>query len=163
MLLALLVAATVRGPADVESLTAAADVVVHARVAASASAWAPGGHKIVTRVTLRTIDAWKGDPAAELTVLVPGGEVGDIAQTVQGVAVFRPDEEVVVFLHRVSSSTFAVERLALGKFAVGDATGPQKRAIRDRRGLQCVGCGPDEADELPLDDLRERVVGRARR
>jgi len=162
MLLALLLAATVRGPADVESLTAAADAVVHARVLRSTSAWAPGGKQIFTTVVLGTIETWKGAPAPEVRVLVPGGEVGDIAQTVQGVAAFKDGEEVVVFLRRRGPSTFAVERLGLGKFNVGAIGAQPRRALRDRSGLACEGCRPGESDDLSLDDLRARVQRSAR-
>ena len=158
MLLALLIAATVRGPADVESLTAAADAVVRARVESRSSAWAPGGGQIFTTVVLRSIETWKGEAEARLTVLVPGGEVGELSQIVQGAAVFGEGEEVVVFLHRRAPGVFAVERLSLGKFTV---TG--KRALRDRRFVSCVGCGASEPDELSLDELRDRVLARARK
>jgi hypothetical protein len=163
MLLAVLLAATVQGPADVESLTASSDAVVHARVARLASAWAPGGRQIFTAVTLQTIESWKGASAEEVQILVPGGEVGEIAQTVQGVASFREGEEVVVFLHRIAPSAFAVERMALGKFAIGTPAGLARRATRDRRGLTCTGCGPGEFDDLSLDELRARVLGSVRR
>jgi hypothetical protein len=163
MWLCLLLAATVRGPADVESLTASADAVVHAQVARRSSAWAPGGGQIFTTVVLRTIETWKGSPTAEIAVLVPGGEVGELSQTVQGVAQFGDGEEVVVFLHRRTPSVFGVERLALGKFAVGAPAGLAKRALRDRRGLVCEGCKADEADDFSLDELRARVLGSARR
>jgi hypothetical protein len=163
MLIALLLAATVQGPADVESLTASADTVVHARVVRLSSAWAPGGGQIFTTVTLRTLETWKGAPAEEVQVLVPGGEVGEIAQTVQGVAAFGEGEELVVFLHRVGPSRFAVERMALGKFTIGAQPGLPPRAMRDRRGLTCRGCGPGESDDLSLDELRARVLGSVRR
>ena len=93
MWLCLLLAATVRGPADVESLTASADAVVHARVARSSSAWTPGGGQIFTTVVLRTLEIWKGTPAAEISVLVAGGDVGELSQTVQGAARFGEDED----------------------------------------------------------------------
>jgi len=156
--LLVLLAATVSGPGDVQSLTASSDAVVHARVLRRSSAWAPGGRQIFTTVVLKTLETWKGDPAAEVTVLVPGGEVGDITQTVQGVAAFSADEEVVVFLSRRGGSVYGVERWALGKFSVGPAAAAPRRALRDRRGLTCQGCRAGEADDLPLDELRARVL-----
>src|SRR5689334_11055000 len=108
MLLALLLAVTVRGPADVESLTAAADLVVRAQVVRRSSAWAPGGGQIFTTVVLRPIETWKGEASAEVSVLVPGGEVGELAQVVQGSARFGDAEEVVVFLARRAAGVFAV-------------------------------------------------------
>jgi len=163
MLLALLLSATVLGPADVESLTAAADAVVYGQVVRRSSGWAPGGGQIFTTVTLRPIEIWKGAFAGEVAVLVPGGEVGDLSQTVQGAAAFADAQEVVVFLHRRAPGTYGVERLALGKFAVGAPAGLPKRALRDRRGLMCLRCGPAESDDLPLDELRARVLASVRR
>jgi hypothetical protein len=162
-MLLFLLATLVRGPGDVASLTAASDAVVRAQVVRRTSAWGAGGGQIFTTVVLRTLETWKGKPAAEVTVLVPGGEVGELTQTVQGVAQFRDDEEVVVFLRRRGKGLFAVERFALGKFAVGAPAGLPKRAIRDRRGLDCAGCGPEEADDFSLDELRARVLGSVRK
>src|SRR5205823_11484566 len=115
-------ASAVQGPGDVESLTAAADAVVHAQVVRTKSAWGVGGGQIFTTVTLRALETLKGEPASEVTVLVPGGAVGELSQTVHGMAEFHEGEEVVVFLTRRAPGLFAVERLALGKFAVGAAS-----------------------------------------
>jgi hypothetical protein len=163
MLLALLLAATLVGPADIESLTAAADAVVYGQVVRRSSGWAPGGGQIFTTVVLRPIEAWKGPSAGEIAVLVPGGAVGQLSQTVQGVAAFDDGEEVVVFLHRRAAGTYGVERLALGKFVVGAPAGLPRQAHRDRRGLTCLRCGPAETDDLTLEELRARVLGSVRR
>jgi len=163
MLLALLIAATVQGPFDVESLTASADAVVHGRVIRQTSAWAKGGGQIFTTVVLHPIETWKGTPAVEMTVLVPGGELGDLSQTVQGAAAFHDGEEVVVFLHRRAPGTYGVEGMALGKFAVGVPADLPKRAVRDRHGLTCLRCAAAEQDDLSLDELRALVLGSARR
>jgi hypothetical protein len=161
MLLALLIAATVQGPADVESLTASADAVVYGQVTRQSSAWGKGGGQIFTTVVLRPIETWKGPAEAEISLLVAGGEVGELSQTVPGEAAFREGEEVVVFLHRRTPGVFAVERMALGKFTVAPVQ-PAK-ALRDRRFVSCVGCAAGERDELSLDELRARVMGSARK
>jgi hypothetical protein len=159
-----LLAAIVQGPADVASLTAASDAVVHAQVLRSTSAWGAGGGQIFTTVVLRPLETWKGDVTDDLSVLVPGGAVGDLDQVVQGAAVFREGEEVVVFLRQRAPGVYDVERLALGKFAVGAARPAlPKRAVRDRKGLSCLGCAPGETDDLSLDELRARVLGSLRK
>jgi hypothetical protein len=162
-----LLAATILGPADVGSLTAASDVVVHARVLRRTAAWGAGGEKsgqIFTRVVLEPVETWKGELSRELAVLVPGGTVGDLDQLVQGVASFRDGEEVVVFLQRRAHGVYSVSRWALGKFSVGAAKASlPKRALRDRSGILCQGCGADEADDLSLDELRARVLGSVRK
>ena len=156
--LVFLLASMVRGPADPESLTAAADRVVHAQVVKRSSAFGVGGGQIFTTVVLRTIETWKGEIQPQLSVLVEGGEVAELSQTVAGAALFRDDEEVVVFLARRSSGVYSVSSLALGKFAVGAALPSlPKRALRDRRGLECQGCGPEQ-DDFSLDELRARVL-----
>ena len=156
--------ATVRGPADVATLTASSEAVLHARVVARESRWGAGGESsglIFTRVTLQPIEWWKGTGTpAQVVLRVPGGTVGELTQTVDGVAAFSPREEVVVFLRKLGeepgTAVYAVERLALGKFSVGGRPGAA-RAVRDRSHLACVGCAADEEDDLLVRDLRERV------
>ena len=159
-------AATVRGPADVETLAAASEAVVHARVLSQESRWGGGGESsgvIYTRVLLRPLEWWKGGGAAEaIVVSLPGGTVGDLSQTVQGVATFTAGEEVVLFLRqlgreRTGLPVYDVERLALGKFSVGGLPGRPLRAMRDRGSLACQGCRAGEEDDLALDALRDRV------
>jgi hypothetical protein len=150
--LALLLATLLQGPSDIETLTASADVVAHARVMSSESHWANG--QIFTTFTLKALDAsWKGSVEPEFRVLVEGGTVGGYVQTVQGVAQFTAGEEVVVFLKRRTLGVYAVDHLALGKFVLQGS-----RALRDRRGLTCLGCAPNEPDDLSLSDLRARVL-----
>src|SRR5256885_11824214 len=111
MLLALLFAATVLGRADVESLAAGADVVVYGQVVRRSSAWAPCGGQIFTTVVLRPIETWKGASAGEGSVLVPGGEVGELSPTGQGAPAFNDAEEGVVFLHPRAPGTYGLERV----------------------------------------------------
>jgi hypothetical protein len=158
-------AATVRGPADVATLTATSEAVLHARVVARESRWGAGGESsglIFTRVTLQPIEWWKGTGTpAPIVLRVPGGSVGELTQTVDGVAAFSPREEVVVFLRKLGeepgTAVYAVERLALGKFSVGGPPGGPARAVRDRSHVACAGCAAGEEDDLPVGDLRERV------
>ena len=152
-LLLLLLASTIRGPADVESLAAASDAVVHASVERTTSAWGKGGGQIFTTVVLKSIETWKGEPREQYTVLVAGGSVDDLSQTVQGAAVFSEGEEVVVFLRHRARGIYSVEAMSLGKFAVSE-----RRAVRSRAGLECVGCRRAESDELSLEELKARVL-----
>ena len=158
-----LIAALIQGPADVEALTKASDAVVRAQVVKRTSAFGVAGGQIFTTVVLRTLETWKGRPEDEVRVLTAGGEVGDISQTVSGMAVFRDGEEVVVFLKRNPAGIYGLQRLALGKFAVGAPAGLPRRALRDRRGIDCLQCSPHEQDDFSLDELRARVLGSARK
>ena len=163
-MLALLLAATVQGPADIASLTVASDAVVHGQVVRKTSHWGEGGGQIFTTVRLKPLGTWKGESLKELSVLVEGGALDDLDQVVQGSPAFRQGEEVVVFLKKRAPGVYAVSRMALGKFSVGAAKASlPRRAVRDRTGLWCVGCGADEADDLSLEELRSRVLGSVRK
>ena len=120
-MLALLLAATIQGPADIASLTLASDAVVRAEVLGKETHWGAGGGEIFTTVTLRPLEIWKGEPAAQFSLLVPGGRQGELDQVVQGAALFREGEEVVVFLERRTPGVYQVARMAPGKFTVGAA------------------------------------------
>ena len=154
--LLVLLASTVRGPGDVESLTRAADAVVHGKVLSTASELRNG--QIFTTVRLATLETWKGPQLAEVKLLVPGGNAGELSQTVSGMATFATGEEVVVFLNERVPGIYSIYKLALGKFAIGGGL-----ALRDRRGLECVGCGASETDSLPLGELKARVLRSAAR
>lgn len=156
MLLALILATLLRGPADVETLAREADAVVHARVVRTSASSAHG--IIATTVVLTAVETWKGGAGGEVTVVVEGGCAGDYCQTVEGTPAFAQGEEVVVFL-KARGPVFEVSRWALGKFGVGAALPSlPKRALRDRSGLTCVGCGADEQDDLSLEELHARVA-----
>jgi hypothetical protein len=149
-MIAVLLVTLIHGPADVASLTAASDAVAQSEVVSSESHWVNGQ---VFTVRLRQVEVLKGSVEPEFRVLVEGGAVGQFVQTVQGVATFQPGEQVVVFLHRRTAGVYSVERLALGKFTLQAG-----RAVRDRRGLECVGCAASEPDSLSIQDLRAQVL-----
>src|SRR5256884_9514611 len=89
MLLAFLLAATLVGPADVESLAAAADAVVYGQVVRRSSAWAPGGGQIFTTVVLRPIETWKGASAGGGPPPGSGGALGEASPTGDGAGRFQ--------------------------------------------------------------------------
>jgi hypothetical protein len=155
---AILLATSIRGPADVESLTALADAVVHARVASARSHPGTGGGLIFTEVSVVPIEWWKGSPTLQpISVRIDGGRIGDIGQSVAGAPAFTAGDEVVLFLRRIATGLYEVEHLALGKFAIKPGAGGALHAVRDRTQVACAGCTSAEADDLPVDELRERV------
>jgi hypothetical protein len=156
--LAALLATTIQGPADVEALTASADAVVHGRVAGARSHPGEGGGLIFTEVSVVPIGWWKGAAHVNpIAIRVEGGTLGDIGQTVAGAPSFATGDEVVVFLRRIATGLYEVERLDLGKFLVKSVAGGPPRARRDRSQVSCVGCGAAEEDDFAVDALRERV------
>jgi hypothetical protein len=158
ILAAALLATSLQGPADVEALTFSADAVVHGRVAGTRSHPGAGGGLIFTEVSVVPIDWWKGAGGLQpIAIRVEGGAIGDIGQTVAGAPAFTPGDEVVLFLRRIATGLYDVERFGLGKFLVKPGAGGGLRATRDRSRISCAGCGAGEEDDFAFDDLRERV------
>src|SRR6516225_161182 len=105
---------------DVQGLTAAATDVVYGRVLSGSSGWSGDHRRIVTRVAVAVLERWKGTTEGQVTVLRPGGQVGDLVQEVSGVAELRPGDEVVLFLartgpyHRVVGLSQGIYRVSGG-------------------------------------------------
>jgi hypothetical protein len=157
-LAAVMLATTVQGPADVEAMTFSADAVVHGRVVGTRSHPGAGGGLVFTEVSIAPIGWWKGTGGLQpIAVRVEGGIIGDIGQTVAGAPAFTPGDEVVVFLRRIATGLYDVERYGLGKFLVKPGAGGRLHATRDRSRVSCAGCSGAEEDDFALDDLRDRV------
>ncbi|MHB8873799.1 MAG: hypothetical protein ACYC8T_08955, partial [Myxococcaceae bacterium] len=103
---------------DVPALARGADAIVRGSVVGVTSRWTGDHQRIVTEVQIEVADRLKGTAPQIVTVVQPGGVVGDIGQRVSGLASFAEGEEVVVFLERRAGGTFLVEGMAQGKFRV---------------------------------------------
>ncbi|MDQ3282748.1 MAG: hypothetical protein M3Q69_15200 [Acidobacteriota bacterium] len=80
-------------------------------------------HRILTYSTFRIEKTLKGMPAQEITVVTPGGTIGNIAQDFVGVPRFRQGDEHVVFV-RNSTAGPTVAYLEQGAY----------RVVKDERG-----------------------------
>ena len=79
-------------------LTNQADVVAVGKVSAMKSEWNADKSRITTRVTIAVGEYLKGSGVEkELTLLTPGGEIGEVGELYSGAARFRQEEEVVIF------------------------------------------------------------------
>jgi len=85
-------------PADFDQMLASSQLVVHGRVVDTQAYETAGRRTIETRVSLQVIDPLKGDSGDRVFFRVPGGQVGRYRRIMVGVPVFRPGDEVVVFL-----------------------------------------------------------------
>jgi hypothetical protein len=102
---------------DVPALTKSSTVVARAKVISSQPRWTSDGARIVTDTTLELLEPWKGAPGKRLTVMQPGGVVGEVGQKVAGAARFQVGEEVVVFLEP-RGERFSVAGMTQGVFHV---------------------------------------------
>ena len=114
--------AAVAVPSSVEELARDADAVVRGRVVSKTARFTPDHRRIFTWVEVEPSSVWAGTAKGRVTVLVPGGVVGDIGQRVDGMPAFAQGEDVVVFLSGAEAGAFRVTGLAQGKFSVKDGT-----------------------------------------
>lgn len=112
------VGATTMLRADLPVLAQGSDAVVHGVVRRVQSRWSGDRMRIVTDVEIEVTEALKGQPGGTVLVTQPGGKVGDVGQTVGGLAGFAPGEEVVVFLEKKGPTAFRVAGMAQGKYQV---------------------------------------------
>ncbi len=80
-----------------EKVDRAAAIVV-GRVVSQQSSWDANNERILTYSKFQVEETLKGFPAQEITIVTPGGTVGDIAQDFVGVPRFNPGDDHVVFV-----------------------------------------------------------------
>jgi hypothetical protein len=152
---------------DLPSMVSRADNVDVVDVASVKSDWDAKHEQILTTIDLVVVESWKGGAAqgAHLTVIQPGGTVGDLTQTIHGMTHFVPGERAVVFLAGRSGHA-SVVGMAQGKRLVrrDDATGrfvvhaPDKAGATFIRNNTASNPSPVfDAHPRALEDLRADV------
>ncbi len=142
---------------SVEETARTSDAVVRGTVIGMSSRWV--GTRIVTDVEIAVTSAWKGAPGRTVTVTVPGGAVGDLAQRVDAAPEFTVGEDVVVFVQRAPrGKMLRVNGLAMGKYRVenGQATPASQGA---RLEGPPVAVGEKLVQPMTVDELERRVRG----
>jgi len=137
-------------PMTVDELAKQADVVAVGRVTAMKSEWDEGKTRIITRVSLAVDEYLKEgtERSKTVTIVTPGGEIGEVGEMYTHVPTFRQSENVVVFLrkdnrgdYRVSGGTqgkYSIERdpengklVVAGSVEVGEFTKAVKRSVNN--------------------------------
>lgn len=104
---------------DLEALTSMGQVILVGKVEALQSRWNDDRSLILTDVRLSVEQVVKGSAdQKEITVVVPGGQVGDVGQTVSAVPRFAEGERVLLFLERDEKGAFQVVGGLQGKKAI---------------------------------------------
>jgi hypothetical protein len=151
---------------DLPAMVGRADRIAVVDVLSVTAAWNERHDRISTTIELAVVDCWKGDltAGAHVTVRQPGGTVGDITTTVDGMPRFAPGERTLVFL-RGPRERATVVGLTQGKRPMHRdpasgrwmVTGPERAGadfVRPRAG---VAAPVIEAHVRPLDALRADV------
>lgn len=122
----------------------AASIVV-GKVISQRSEWDPARKWILTYSTFQVEKTLKGMPAQQVTIVTPGGTVGEVTQEVVGVPQFEKGDEHVVFV-RDSKAGPTVLYLEQGAYEV----------VRDDRGDRIVK--PLVSSAVLVDEQRGRAV-----
>jgi hypothetical protein len=126
-----------------EQLTARAELVAVGTVTALHSEWNAEATRIVTRVTLAVEHYLKGNRTENtLTVVVPGGEVGETGESYSHTARFRNSEHVVVFAESDGRGTYRITAGDRGKLSITEDPASRTAVV---------------AEGLSLDVLKSRV------
>lgn len=149
---------------DVPALTKGSSVVVRATVRSVAARWTQDGGRIMTDAVLEVTEPWKGAAGKQLTVMQPGGVVGEIGQMVHGTAKFTVGEDVVVFLEP-RGDRFLLTGMLQGKFKV--ETSSDGKAVFARQASEGDALLVDPATRqavhpaavvVPIETLRAQVL-----
>jgi hypothetical protein len=131
-------------------LTATADQIVVGKVVSVHSAWDSSHRRIFSTIEVKIEESWKGLGCSSLTILQPGGSVGDIEMTVHGMPSFQVGEISLLFLE--GTERFRVAGMALG----------QRPLVWDAKSQDWSVRGPDFTDIVePGQDGRFHPASRA--
>lgn len=83
---------------DFDQKVGDASAIIVGECVAQQSRWDDTRNWILTYSTFRVEKTLKGAPVQEITIVTPGGTVGDVVQEVIGVPAFRQGEQNVVFV-----------------------------------------------------------------
>lgn len=101
---------------NTKELTKKADSILIGKVVHMESRWNGKRTKIFTHVTIAVEEYIKGtSDAKRITIRIPGGEVGDIAEIVSDVPRFEEGERVLLFL---PPSSFPIVGWFQGKYTI---------------------------------------------
>ncbi len=111
-------AAMVYVPVDLPTLVADARAIVVGRVAVVAPRWTDGRRGIETLVTIEVAESCKGGAVREVTVALPGGQMGRYRTVMPGVPRLAEGDEVVLFIAGQGAELPHVVGLGQGVFRV---------------------------------------------
>ena len=145
---------------DLPTMVTRADHVAVVDVVSVKSDWDANHEQILSTVDLIVVESWKGGaaPATHLTVVQPGGTVGDLTQTVHGMTRFVPGERAVVFLAGRTQRA-SVVGMAQGKRMVRRDASSGRMFVHapDKAGATFLRTTPASAT-APVFDLRARPL-----
>jgi hypothetical protein len=133
-----------------EELTDTSSLVLTGTITRSWSAWEPTHKYIWTHYEVAVESVQKGAPARLVEFAEPGGTVDGFAMNVEGAVVYRPSDQVLVFLQRVPNGYLRTTGWGQGKYSV-DKTG----TLHAHASLRTL-------DGLTVQQAAQRIASRVR-
>lgn len=135
--------ATTLSKMDLPALARAAEIVVDARFVDAQVRQERGA--IWTFAQFQVIDTLAGAASGDrITVRLPGGQIGHLRESVDGVPHFAMRERVVLFLERTSGGDYGITGWTQGTFRVDESAGPGSETLTQ------------DASAIPVFDQRTR-------
>ena len=120
------------------------------------------GATLYTNYRVQVSEQWKGMPAVQLDIAIPGGLNGAVRQTYSGSPVLSDGKEFVLFLWTSKSGLRQIIGLSQGLFNLQPLAGGALMASRAPTTEQMVGPSgqlvQDTAVAMPVGDLRAKVL-----
>jgi len=156
-----------------EELTLESNSILYGKCTNMESAWTDDGGMILTTVTVVPEYYVKGNMGSEVTITVPGGQVGDIIYEVSEMPAFQKGEEVFAFIWKHPSGLNLITGGYQGKLKIdkdektgirtvqGKALGKEK-SREDKESLKPnkkATLAKTKPEKVSLDDFTKEVEG----
>jgi hypothetical protein len=159
---------TSQGDILLQRMTQESDLIVTGSCLETRSTWIEDGRVLVTIATISVNEVIKGDQAATVDVVLPGGvdltRRIPVAMTYAGAPQITAQEEVVLFLvgEQAVPNSYAVAEFASGKLSIVQDEGGEKLVSPDPI-KPAVNDGPGRVrgsrQFIPLTDFKEKIRG----
>jgi hypothetical protein len=150
--------ATVLLPADFSQMVSESQVIVHARVIDVEGVLVGNRRAIESLVTVVVLSPLKGVTGEEVVFRVPGGRVGRYRRIFVGAPVFKPGDEVVLFLKSRVPAIPMPFGLSQGVYRVSRATGaPMVIPVPPTETVAGIPRGDSTRRPVALDEFARQV------
>ena len=147
---------------SLEQLVTSSNEIIVAKVISVKAAWDPPHRRILSTIEVKIEECWKGAAGEFITIVQPGGTVGDIEMTVHGMPKFTAGERSLLFLR--GQTNFQVVGMSEGKRPVAwDADSKrwmvESPNVEDTVDVDAAGRlhPAAQAAQLDLESMRARV------
>lgn len=157
------VQATTLARMSLDELARAADAVARVTCLAGVSRWEDG--QIWTMTHFEVTEPLAGSLPRYVSVRLPGGHIGNLNATVEGVPRFAPGEDAILFLVRTRAGDFSVVSWVQGTFRIRRDPRTGREAVTQDTSVVAVfdpaarKFREDGLRRMPLEVFRQRLAG----